>query len=89
MKPVEQLLGRVLTPQESAQFQQYAELLRQWNPRINLVAPSTLPHLEERHLLDSAQLAPHLPAEGTLQVLDVGSGAGLDGRPSFPSDRAS
>jgi len=79
MKQVEQLLSRPLNPQETQQFRAYAELLRQWNPKINLVAPSTLPHLEERHLLDSAQLAPHLPSEDGLEVLDVGSGAGLPG----------
>lgn len=79
MKQVEHHLGRPLTPQESQQLQAYASLLRQWNPRINLVAPSTLPQLEERHVLDSAQLVPHLPAEGALEVLDVGSGAGLPG----------
>ncbi len=79
MKQVEQLLGRALTEQEMAHFRQYAALLRQWNPKINLVSPTTLPHLEERHLLDCAQLAPHLPQNGPLEILDVGSGAGLPG----------
>jgi 16S rRNA (guanine527-N7)-methyltransferase len=79
MKQVEQVLGRVLTPQEMAHFSQYASLLRQWNPKINLVSPTTLPALEERHILDCAQLAPHLPPQAGLQILDVGSGAGLPG----------
>lgn len=79
MKQVEQLLGRPLTAKETADLRQYAALLRQWNPKINLVAPSTLANLEERHLLDCAQLVPHLPAEGALEILDVGAGAGLPG----------
>ncbi|RYG58674.1 MAG: 16S rRNA (guanine(527)-N(7))-methyltransferase RsmG [Alphaproteobacteria bacterium] len=79
MNSMEQLLGRTLDAQEMAHFRQYASLLRQWNPKINLVAPSTLAALEERHLLDCAQLAPHLPSAGPLEVLDVGSGAGLPG----------
>ena len=79
MERVEQLLGRALTARETQQFQGYAAMLRQWNPKINLVAPSTLAHLEERHILDSAQLVPHLPAGEALEVLDVGSGAGLPG----------
>lgn len=79
MKQVEHLLGRPLDERESAHFRQYAALIRQWNPKINLVAPSTLPMLEERHLLDCAQLAPHLPADGPLEILDVGSGSGLPG----------
>jgi 16S rRNA (guanine527-N7)-methyltransferase len=34
----------------------YASLLREWNPRINLVSRQTLAELETRHFLDSAQL---------------------------------
>lgn len=82
MEHVERLLGSALTSQQTAQFRQYAGLLRQWNPKINLVAPSTLGQLEQRHILDSAQLAPGLLALGLekpLEVLDVGSGAGLPG----------
>lgn len=82
MERMERLLGTPLTAGQTAQIRQYAGLLRQWNPKINLVAPSTLANLEERHILDSAQLAPHLPAAGgerLLEILDVGSGAGLPG----------
>lgn len=56
----------------------YAQLLRAWNPRINLVAPSTLAQLESRHIDDSAQLVPHI-SQFPVEVLDVGSGAGLPG----------
>ena len=76
---IESLLGKSLEPEKTAQIRQYAALLCQWNPKINLVAPSTLPNLEERHILDSAQLAPHLALQTPLEILDVGSGAGLPG----------
>lgn len=56
----------------------YAALLRQWNPKINLVSPTTLPALEQRHIADCAQLVPHIPQDAC-EVLDVGSGAGLPG----------
>ncbi len=56
----------------------YADLLRTWNPKINLVGPSTLPALWERHFLDSAQLFPHLPVGGGM-LADFGSGAGFPG----------
>lgn len=79
MEHVEQTIGRAVTAQETKQLQDYAHMLRQWNPKINLVAPSTLPDLEKRHIVDSAQLVPHLPAGEGLEVLDVGSGAGLPG----------
>ena len=51
-------------------------MLATWQKTINLVGPATLPVLWTRHILDSAQLVPHLP-EGPL--LDMGSGAGSTG----------
>jgi len=54
----------------------YAQLLTRWQPRINLVGPATMPDLWRRHMLDSAQLYPHLPAG---PILDLGSGAGFPG----------
>lgn len=59
-------------------FRAYADMLRKWQPRINLVGPSTLPHLWTRHVLDSAQLHPLLP-ESTRTLVDLGSGAGFPG----------
>lgn len=54
----------------------YADLLRKWQAKINLVGPATMPDLWRRHFLDSAQLFSHLPAG---PVLDLGSGAGFPG----------
>jgi 16S rRNA (guanine527-N7)-methyltransferase len=79
MHALEKQLGISMDAQKTAQISQYAALLRLWNPKINLVAPSTLPNMEERHILDSAQLAPHLTSKTPLEILDVGSGAGLPG----------
>src|SRR5437660_9171448 len=56
----------------------YAELLRRWSPRINLVAASTLDDLWRRHFLDSAQLLPLIPAAAR-NLVDLGSGAGFPG----------
>jgi 16S rRNA (guanine527-N7)-methyltransferase len=54
----------------------YAELLVNWQSRINLVGPTTLVDLWRRHMLDSAQLLAYLPPG---EVLDLGSGAGFPG----------
>lgn len=61
-----------------ALLQRYADLIRKWNPAINLVAAGTLPELYQRHIEDSAQLfdLAH-PAGG--KWLDLGSGGGLPG----------
>jgi hypothetical protein len=34
----------------------YADLVRKWQSRINLISPKTLPDLWSRHILDSLQL---------------------------------
>jgi 16S rRNA (guanine527-N7)-methyltransferase len=56
----------------------YEALLRQWQPTINLVAPSTLANVWERHFADSAQLLALAPADA-LSWLDLGPGAGFPG----------
>ena len=56
----------------------YSKLLNKWNPKINLVAKSTLPEQWERHFLDSAQIWPHCPTFAGKWV-DIGSGAGFPG----------
>ncbi len=78
-----------LTPAEFAQavnvsretlerLEQYLVLLQRWQKAINLVGPKTLADPWRRHLLDSAQLNQHLPAQTGL-IVDLGSGAGLPG----------
>jgi 16S rRNA (guanine527-N7)-methyltransferase len=56
---------------------QFEALFTKWNASINLAAPSTLPQLWTRHILDSVQLAGLRPLEGNW--LDLGSGGGLPG----------
>ena len=58
-------------------FERYAALLREWSERMNLVAPSTLNDIENRHIADSAQLADVLPKN--VNIIDLGSGAGFPG----------
>lgn len=57
----------------------YAAMLVEWNEKFNLVAPSTIPHIWNRHFLDSAQLIPLLPKKDDLTLADIGSGAGFPG----------
>ncbi|MYM55359.1 16S rRNA (guanine(527)-N(7))-methyltransferase RsmG [Thalassovita mangrovi] len=56
----------------------YAALLEKWNPKINLVARSTLETLWDRHFVDSAQVFRHLP-DGAASWADLGSGGGFPG----------
>ena len=56
----------------------YLMLLEKWQRQINLVGPGSMRDPWRRHILDSAQLAPLLPA-GLPTVVDLGTGAGFPG----------
>ncbi len=55
----------------------YERLLLDWQTRMNLVGPATLPDIWNRHFADSAQLARHTPRGK--RWLDMGAGAGFPG----------
>jgi 16S rRNA (guanine527-N7)-methyltransferase len=56
----------------------YVEILLKWQKAINLIGPATLADIWDRHILDSAQLLPHVPAD-TKRLADLGTGAGFPG----------
>ncbi len=58
-------------------FTRYAGLLVEWQARMNLVGPATLPDLWSRHFRDSAQLVPIGAGKAGRLWLDIGSGAGF------------
>jgi 16S rRNA (guanine527-N7)-methyltransferase len=69
-----------LTPvsrETAARLDRFVALLLEWQRKINLVAPSTLPHLWTRHVADSLQLLTLAP--GAKAWLDLGSGSGFPG----------
>jgi len=57
----------------------FADLLLGWQPKINLVASSTLGELWTRHIADSLQLLPLAPHARVW--VDFGSGGGFPGIP--------
>jgi 16S rRNA (guanine527-N7)-methyltransferase len=61
-----------------ARLAAYVDLLQRWSGRLNLVGRSTLADPWRRHVLDSAQLLPLVPA-GAHSLVDLGSGAGFPG----------
>src|ERR1700685_3746467 len=69
-----------LTPvsrETEARLDRYVELLREWQAKTNLVAPSTLPSLWPRHISDSLQLLALAPSAEIWA--DLGSGGGFPG----------
>jgi len=59
----------------------YAELVRRWSGRLDLVSPGDLECFEERHIEDSLRLLPLVDELPEGPAIDVGSGAGLPGIP--------
>jgi 16S rRNA (guanine527-N7)-methyltransferase len=69
-----------LTPvsrETEVRLDRYVDLLRQWQAKTNLVAPSTLPVLWTRHISDSLQLLAF--ASQARIWADLGSGGGFPG----------
>lgn len=58
-------------------LEEYEKALNEWQRVKNLVAPSTLSLIWERHFADSLQLISHAPT--ALRWADIGSGAGFPG----------
>jgi len=70
--------GQNVSRETFSALETYANLLRKWQAKINLVAKDSLQELWRRHFLDSAQLLPLLPP-GNDPITDLGSGAGFPG----------
>ena len=73
-----EVAGRDVSRETFEKLEAYAALLREEAARQNLISTSTLDHLWERHILDSAQLVRFEPDAGASWA-DLGSGAGLPG----------
>lgn len=58
-------------------LQIYEALLKEWQEKINLISPSTVESIRERHINDSIQLQEYIPEDAT--IADIGSGAGFPG----------
>jgi 16S rRNA (guanine527-N7)-methyltransferase len=70
--------GRDVSRETFERIEAYVALLRTAAAEQNLVARSTLDHIWERHVIDSAQLVRFEPFARAAWV-DIGSGAGLPG----------
>lgn len=66
-----------ISRETEARLDRYIALLREWQAKTNLVAPSTLPHLWTRHIADSLQLVDLAPS--AKRWADLGSGGGFPG----------
>lgn len=68
-----------LDEKQSAQFERYYQLLKEWNEKFNLTAITEREDVYLLHFYDSLLVADHIENEATL--IDVGTGAGFPGIP--------
>ena len=62
-------------------LERWAELLREWNAKINLISRKDIDALEERHLVHCLAITNTLTLKKGARILDVGTGGGLPGLP--------
>lgn len=72
------LRGRPVSRETFDRLSRFVALLEKWNPRINLVAASTLPAVWTRHIVDSLQVF-DIAAVRTGTWADLGTGGGFPG----------
>ncbi len=70
-----------LLPQMYEQLDEFQELIRGWNRKINLVSRKDIQFLSERHILHSLSIAKVFPFPPKSTILDVGTGGGFPGIP--------
>ncbi|MCA0302481.1 MAG: 16S rRNA (guanine(527)-N(7))-methyltransferase RsmG, partial [Proteobacteria bacterium] len=73
-----QALGAPVSRETAEQLDLLVATLERWQKAINLVGRTTLDEVWVRHVLDSAQAVPLVPAEARA-LADLGSGGGFPG----------
>ncbi len=62
-------------------FEMYAQLLKEWNEKMNLTAITDDEGIAVKHFIDSISLCKYVSFSGKQKVIDIGTGAGFPGIP--------
>ena len=74
-------LGLVLSKKQKEQFDQYYNLLIEWNKVMNLTAITDYDQVNLKHFTDSLTIVKVISIEKMENMIDVGTGAGFPGIP--------
>lgn len=75
----QQLTGQTLTEAQMQAASQYADLLQEWNQKINLTRITTPEDIRIKHFLDSLSCQIAMRGSPVDTVIDVGTGGGFPG----------
>ncbi len=74
-------IGLELLEKDQKRFQEYKELLQEWNQKINITAIIEDRDIDIKHFLDSLSCLSLDLFEGKKRVIDIGTGGGFPGIP--------
>lgn len=81
LKAMAKQFGVKISETQLEQFQQYMELLIEWNEKLNLTAITEPAEIVEKHFADSLTVLSACKIKEGAKLLDVGTGAGFPGVP--------
>lgn len=70
-----------ITEQSVEKFEQYYDLLIEWNEKINLTAITKPEEVAVKHFEDSLSVLKYVDIKENAKIIDVGTGAGFPGVP--------
>jgi len=70
-----------ITEQQRERFAAYAQLIAEWNEKINLISRADVANIPKRHILHSLAIAKAMPFKDGTRIMDVGTGGGFPGIP--------
>lgn len=79
LKPYLSEYGIPLNDNQLSKLEKYAQLLREWNEKINLTAITDDEGIATKHFLDSLALLKNIELSPNSKIADVGTGAGFPG----------
>ena len=81
-------LGIALNEEQKRQFNQFYELLVEWNKVMNLTGITEYEEVNEKHFVDSLSIVKTIDMDSVETIIDIGTGAGFPGIPlkiAFPN----
>lgn len=71
----------VLVKEQMDQLQRFADELRYWNEKVNMISRQDIDNIFERHILHSLSILKYIDIPDKAKCLDIGTGGGLPGLP--------